>query len=197
MCVDVLLCKSFGRTGKPRLDDQLVELLQGDLVKAHQDRWITLEMWRSEEDMPVVGEKGLLRAEMLYSRSEYRPLGHVIAKSSNVCGAKRALPDEQLVPHAPRGMAVRGPLAGLWQRERDLTHVVPAGHALMLLRRLWLRAAEIGEGGRLVNASGDSSEREDPEALWAGFDFALGSRGNANGRVGLDVHELALDVDVR
>lgn len=104
MTVDVLLGKSLRRTCKPRLDDQLVEIVEEDPVQAHEDRWIAVEMWRGEEDAWIISEERFLRAEVFYPRSEDRTGGHVVAKSSNVGGAKRALPDEPLVPYSPKRM---------------------------------------------------------------------------------------------
>jgi hypothetical protein len=53
-----------------------------------------------KEDVRIIGEKGFLRADVLYPRTKYRSRGRVVAQGSNVGWAKRALPDEPfLLPH--------------------------------------------------------------------------------------------------
>ena len=65
--VDVLSSKPLGRTIQPRLDDYFLEVVDGDLVETHQDRRVTVEVRCGEEDVRVIGEKGLLGDEVLYS----------------------------------------------------------------------------------------------------------------------------------
>ena len=73
MLVDVLFGESLGRAGKPRLDDQFVELIRGDPLQAHEDRRVAIEMRSGEVDARIIGEQRLLGAEVLNSCCEDRP----------------------------------------------------------------------------------------------------------------------------
>ena len=87
------MSESFGCAGQPCLHDDLFEVLDRDPVQAHQDRRVTIEMRGGKEDVRIIGEKGFLRADVLYPRTKYRSRGRVVAQGSNVGWAKRALPD--------------------------------------------------------------------------------------------------------
>lgn len=132
MGVEVLLRESLGRAGKPGFNDQLFKLIMGYAIQTYEDRRVAVEMWRGEEDARIVRKQRFLGAEVLYPRSEDGSGGGIFAQGLKVHGAKRSLPHESPLAHAPESMIAREPLSGLRQRERDLTHILPASHAFTL-----------------------------------------------------------------
>ncbi len=128
-----------------------------------------------EVDSRIINEERLFCDEVLYPRSKDRPRRRVFAKGANVGRTKWALPHESLVPHPPEGMAARELLVGLWQRERDPTHVLPAGHELTLSR------SELAQPGGVPDSLLVSRRAvgEDDNAVWAhclGLSEAQGGR---------------------
>ncbi len=101
MLVDVGLGQPLGSSRQPRLDHQLFEFADIDLGQAHEDRRIPIEVGGGEVDGGIVGEQRLLRAEVLDSGSEDVAGRCVVTKGAKIRGAKRALPDEQLVADSP------------------------------------------------------------------------------------------------
>ena len=105
--LEVRLGQPLRRAGEPRLDDDLVEVLDGYRVQADQDRRVAVEVRRGEEDPWAVGEQRLLRPEVLHARAEDRPVGRVVAERLEVRAAQRALPHEQLVLDPPLAQPAR------------------------------------------------------------------------------------------
>src|SRR5437588_4079371 len=88
---------------KPGLDDQLLELVGRNYVKPDEDGWVSVEVRGREVDLRVIGNKSLLGDEMLDAGPEDGAIRCLVAECSEVGGAKRPLPHEQLVSHAPLG----------------------------------------------------------------------------------------------
>src|ERR1044072_2013665 len=141
--VEVRLGEALGRPAQPRLDDELLQLVQRDLLQAHEHRRVAVEVRGREEDGGVVGEQRLLRPEMLDPNAQDGARRGTLAERRGGRVAQRALPDEALPLHPPGRMPPRRPLARLRQRERDPAHVIPAGHGAQRSSRKLFAAAVI------------------------------------------------------
>src|SRR5947209_11364248 len=66
--------EAFGRACQPRLDDDLLEDLDADLLEPDQHRCVALEVRDREEDLGIVRDQRLLRDQVLHARAEDRPV---------------------------------------------------------------------------------------------------------------------------
>ena len=82
----------------------------------------------------ILGKNCLLVAQIRDHRSEDRPFRRKVTKCFSISFAKWPLPDELLVLHTPREVAVRLDFARLGQSQGETANVVPSSHLLRLRR---------------------------------------------------------------
>jgi len=126
MGIDVLLGQPLGRSGKPRLDNELFQFVDADPVEAHEDRRVPVKVRRCEVDARLIGEKRFFRTEVLDTSSQDRSCRRRLAEGAEVRRPQRPLPDEPFGAHPPEGETARGLLAGFRQIESNSTHILPA-----------------------------------------------------------------------
>jgi hypothetical protein len=78
----VLRRQPFGRPIEPRLDDQFLEVLDGDLLQPHQHCPVAIEMRRGEVHIRLLDEKRLLHPFVSDPSIQNRAVGSRGAKSS-------------------------------------------------------------------------------------------------------------------
>src|SRR3981189_2473802 len=98
---EVVLRKALWGAGEPCVDDQFVELGDGNALEAHQDRWIAVEMRRGEVHVWVFGIHRFLKSVGLHGGARERPIRRQIAERFVVLSSERPFPNESFVVDPP------------------------------------------------------------------------------------------------
>src|SRR5712691_10066761 len=98
---EVFLHQALWGAGEPCVDDQFVELRDGNALETHQDRWVAVEMRGGEIHLWVFGDQRVFHSDVFHVSAQDRPIRRPIAERFYVRSSERSFPYEAFVVDPP------------------------------------------------------------------------------------------------